>query len=947
MTAWIFGTRSPIEASLPAPGQPAPLPTPSFLPPIHPEVQSLLNKREIEDLTEEVKKDPPPPCYGRDNDVKWIALRVASPQKNSVLVTGSAGVGKTRLYYHIAQLVSINKAPPGLRGKRIFLLLSEPKKVLEVLAKYYSQQCILVSDEVHSILKKEGWFGSQQDQSAELKPYIGSGKTPFIGFTDRPDSFLNDNAWVRRFHPRNLEEMSIPDAVKAVQATRIYLQNKFKKMIEDTYQIYSLSFMITSEAIELAVKLSVIYLPKEFLPDKPSKILEPACIAKMTESLEGKDNLYQTLIEVTAEDILLHVQQEYRVTSEEVEEALSALENTLLYSPIPLTEPLMKYTQNENDRARRKLVLPAYGREDELQKVTTILSAVESNNVILKGYAGCGKSRIGEGLAVKIIQGDVPSSLKNVQVLSLDLNSLLGDTKYRGEFESKFKEFLRSAEKYTEHFILVIDEIHRIVGAGRTEHGNDDVANQFKNLMARGKLRVLGMTTPQEYSYIENDPAFLRRFQTLEIEPFSVPQTIEVIKADKPHLQEKYSRRTKSNYNIDDSACEAAAYLAVQYLPKEYLPASAYKIFHCACAFAQTSASAGQLTVSVNENTIVKYINYFFKKEKNEKTLRQVENDLVRLRAELHPNNQLIPLHEPIIQFSENWINKARRGLFKSTVHRNSDIQRILEILGCKTVNNALLVGRAGSGKTSLAQQIAILMTQGQILQNRLFLSLKLQDLLDQARKSPNTITNFIESLQRCAGNFILFIDEFHTFFQVKTKDGLFLYDLFKPILAEGKVRLIGATTPEEATAYILNKGEAVTRRFAPHYLPELTEAQSVDALAGSQKDYESHYSDEIKRKVEIDPSTFLSAVQEAQKRLGDQALPGKAISLFEEACSAKTMQDDSIEVKITPADILRFAEERYPLPKPAISWMTRLYSFVATWLKFFFRSPSAKVNSP
>lgn len=917
-------------------------PKPPLLPPVHPEVQSLLDKGEIVDLTESVKLQAAIPCYGRDNDVKWIAIRVASPQKNSVLITGSAGVGKTRLYYHIAQLIVTDRAPLGLRGRRILLLCSEPKKVLDILSRYYSKECVLVSDEVHTILKKEGWFGSQLDQSEELKPFIGSGKTPFIGFTDRPDAFIKDNAWLRRFHIRTLPEMSISDSIKALLESKVYLQSKINQIIEETYKASGIQVEISLEAIALSVKLSFVYIPEEYLPDKSSKILEPACIGKVMQCLQaGVDDLYASpVIKVSGEDIKLYVQQEYRVTQQEVEDTLKDLESALQYTPIPLTEPLMKYTTNLNEKVRRGDLLPAYGRDDEMQKVTTILCARRANNAILRGYAGSGKSRIGEGLAYNIVhKKNIPPSLENVQVLELDLNSLIGDTKYRGELEAKYRDFFRSAEKYAGHFILVIDEIHRLVGSGLSESNTTDTANQFKTMLARGKLRVVGMTTPYEFSSLERDPAFLRRFQTLDIDPFSVPQTIEVIRADKKHYQESY-QRPNLMFRINDSACEAAAFLAVHYLPREYLPASAYKIFDSACAYAEAHAPAGQSIIVVDDSTVVNYVTYFFKKEKNERTLRQVTNDLMRLKAELHPSNQLIPLHEPVIRFSENWINKARQGDFKPSVHREKDVQRLIEILNCKTVNNVLLMGRSGSGKTSLAQQVALLMANGQIFKNRLFLALKFQDFLDEARKTPSTISSFIDSLHRCAGSFVLFIDEFHNFFQVQTPDGVPLYDLFKPILAEGKVRLIGATTKEEARAYILNKGEAVLRRFAPHYLFELTDVQSVDALAGSKEAYESHYSEQLGRKVVIDPSAFPTAVQEAKKRLSHQALPSSAITLFEEACSAKGMDDSPGEIKVTPEDILRFAEERYPLPKPIppTSWMTIVYGFFAKCFRFFFK---------
>ncbi|HUD00764.1 MAG TPA: AAA family ATPase, partial [Rhabdochlamydiaceae bacterium] len=668
VASWFRSSPARIELEVPSvpvehPQRPALLPISSY------EVIKLLEQRDIVDLTESVLQNGSFPCYGRDSDMLWIAVRIASPQKNSILITGSPGVGKTRLYYHMARLIVENKAPPGLQGRRIFLLTNNnnAKTVLTILDQHFSKQCVLVSDEVHAIRHREAWMGmAVKDQSEELKPYIGSGKTPFIGFTDRPEGFLKDNAWRRRFHVKNLEEMSIGDAIEALKASKEFLQEKITK---DHSEKFEIRVEITDEAIALAVKLSVIYLPQEFLPDKPSKILEPAAVGKVHQFM-GKpvdadsiitvySNIHEhgkpPVVQVTGEDVYRCVEQEYRVTRKEVEQQLSALESAMEYSSIPMTEPLMKYTTNLNERVRRKAVLPAYGRAEELKKVVMTLSAVEANNVILRGYAGCGKSRIGEGLAYNIVHHLVPAWLENVQVLALDLNSLIGDTKYRGELETKFKDFLKSAEKYSDHFILMIDEAHRLVGAGTSEHSPEDAANQFKELLGRGKLRVLGMTTPHEYYHLERDPAFLRRFQTQDIEPFSATQTIEVMKADKEYLEQQYSKRMKSPFKIDLSACEAAAHLGVRYWPKEYLPSSGYKILHSACAFAEVNAPAGQ-PVIVNDETVIDYVNYYFRKGQA-KTRRLVEQDLVQLKAELHPSNQLIPLHEPLMRFTENWTN--------------------------------------------------------------------------------------------------------------------------------------------------------------------------------------------------------------------------------------------------------------------------------------------------
>jgi ATP-dependent Clp protease ATP-binding subunit ClpB len=182
-------------------------------------------------------------------------------------------------------------------------------------------------------------------------------------------------------------------------------------------------------------------------------------------------------------------------------------------------ESLKKYTLDLTERARQGKLDPVIGRQDEIRRVIQVLSRRTKNNPVLIGEPGVGKTAIVEGLAQRIIKGDVPEGLKDKQVFSLDMGMLLAGSKYRGEFEERLKDVLKEVEESTGQIILFIDELHTIVGAGSAE-GTMDASNIFKPALSRGELQIIGATTLNEYrKYIEKDSALERRFQTVKVEP--------------------------------------------------------------------------------------------------------------------------------------------------------------------------------------------------------------------------------------------------------------------------------------------------------------------------------------------------------------------------------------------------------------------------------------------
>jgi ATP-dependent Clp protease ATP-binding subunit ClpB len=243
--------------------------------------------------------------------------------------------------------------------------------------------------------------------------------------------------------------------------------------------------------------------------------------------------------------------------------------------------PLEKYTINLTEKAKDGKLDPVIGRDDEVRRVIQILSRRTKNNPVLLGDPGVGKTAIAEGLAQRIVAGDVPETLRNKQLISLDLSGLLAGAAYRGEFEQRLKKLLEEIEKSDGKYILFIDELHTIVGAGAAE-GAVDASNMLKPALARGGLRAIGATTVREYrQYIEKDPALERRFQPVYIDEPTIEDTIAILRG----IKEKYE--VHHGIRISDDALISAATLSVRYITDRYLPDKAIDLVDEAAAAAR------------------------------------------------------------------------------------------------------------------------------------------------------------------------------------------------------------------------------------------------------------------------------------------------------------------------------------------------------------------------
>ena len=277
--------------------------------------------------------------------------------------------------------------------------------------------------------------------------------------------------------------------------------------------------------------------------------------------------------------------QSHGITRSRFTDELSKVKTAPVTSDNPeeTYDALKKYGTDLVERARSKELDPVIGRDAEIRNVIRILSRKTKNNPVLIGEPGVGKTAIAEGLAQRIVRGDVPEGLKDRTIFSLDMGALIAGAKYRGEFEERLKAVLNEVKKSEGKIILFIDELHTIVGAGKTE-GSMDAGNLLKPLLARGELHCIGATTLDEYrQYIEKDAALERRFQPVQVDEPTVEDTISILRG----LKERYE--IYHGVRIHDNALVAAATLSARYITDRFLPDKAIDLVDEACAMIRTA----------------------------------------------------------------------------------------------------------------------------------------------------------------------------------------------------------------------------------------------------------------------------------------------------------------------------------------------------------------------
>ena len=326
--------------------------------------------------------------------------------------------------------------------------------------------------------------------------------------------------------------------------------------------------------------------------------------------------------------------KQFGITSDKFMQQLSAVrgnQRVTTDNPESTYNALKKYGQDLVEMARSNKLDPVIGRDAEIRNVVRILSRKRKNNPVLIGEAGVGKTAIAEGLAQRIVRGDVPDNLKDRTIFSLDMGALVAGAKYRGEFEERLKSVLNEVKKSEGRIILFIDELHTIVGAGKTD-GAMDAGNLLKPMLARGELHCIGATTLDEYrEYIEKDPALERRFQPVTVNEPTVEDTISILRG----LKERYE--VYHGVKIQDGALIAAATLSDRYISDRFLPDKAIDLVDEACAMVKTELDSmpAELDDLNHKITQLQIEEASLKKETDElskQRLAALEKELAELR---------------------------------------------------------------------------------------------------------------------------------------------------------------------------------------------------------------------------------------------------------------------------------------------------------------------------
>ncbi|MCK4387027.1 MAG: AAA family ATPase [Candidatus Pacebacteria bacterium] len=401
-----------------------------------------------------------------------------------------------------------------------------------------------------------------------------------------------------------------------------------------------------------------------FTPELTQALKNATTIAQnLNDSFISVEHLFLALLDIPGD--IYEIGARFKINKEDVLRVLKEIKEgkiTEIQKP-KRYRTLEKFTRNLTRLANENKLDPVIGRDDEIRRIVQILSRRTKNNPILIGEAGVGKTAVAEGLALRIVQGDIPISLKDKELVALDLGLLVAGTKYRGEFEERLKSVMKEIQQAQGKIILFIDEIHTIVGAGAAE-GSMDASNMLKPALARGELRAIGATTLKEYQrYIEKDPALARRFQPVHISEPSIEDGVAILRG----LKEKYE--LFHGVKITDEAIVAAVNLSSRYITDRFLPDKAIDLI---------DESASSLKISLENKPPV------LEKTDRKITRLEIEKEALKNETDSKNNARLKAIDEEIANLKERtselsikWNNEKNLLSEVKTIKKDLEQMRI------------------------------------------------------------------------------------------------------------------------------------------------------------------------------------------------------------------------------------------------------------------------------